>query len=40
MDRLLAADLGIAKYFTYFVTKPVKRELAYPLHTLIAARDG
>jgi len=35
IDRLLAADLGIAKYFTYFVTKPVKRQLAYPLHTYL-----
>lgn len=35
MDRLLAADLGIVKYFTYFVTKPVKRQLSYPLHTYL-----
>ncbi|SDD60725.1 Lrp/AsnC family transcriptional regulator [Rhodospira trueperi] len=26
MDRLLAAGLGIRRYFTYVVTKPVKRE--------------
>lgn len=39
MDRLLAADIGIAKYFTYFVTKLVKRQLAYPLQTLLAARE-
>lgn len=40
MDRLLVADIGIAKYFTYFVTKLVKRQLAYPIHTLLQARDG
>lgn len=40
IDRLLSADLGIAKYFTYFVTKPVKRQLAYPLHSYLdAAQD-
>lgn len=39
IDRLLASGLGIARYYSYFVTKPVKRQLAYPIHTLISARD-
>lgn len=39
MDRLLAAEIGIAKYYTYFVTKLVKRQLAYPIHTLLDAQD-
>jgi len=38
MDRLLEADIGIAKYFTYFVTKLVKRQRAYPIHTLLDAK--
>jgi Lrp/AsnC family transcriptional regulator of ectoine degradation len=38
MDRLLEADIGIAKYFTYFVTKLVKRQHAYPIHTLLDAK--
>lgn len=38
MDRLLDADVGIAKYFTYFVTKLVKRQHAYPIHTLLDAK--
>lgn len=38
MDRLLGADIGIAKYFTYFVTKLVKRRHGYPIHTLLDAR--
>lgn len=40
MDRLLEADIGIDKYFTYFVTKLVKRQHAYPIHTLLRARSG
>lgn len=35
IDRLLADDLGIERYFTYIVTKPVKRRLDYPLTTLL-----
>lgn len=38
IDRLLAADVGISRYFTYFVTKLVKRRLSYPIHTLLHAR--
>lgn len=34
IDGLLAADLKIARYFSYIVTKPVKRELAYPIALL------
>lgn len=40
IDRLLEADVGISKYFTYFVTKLVKRRLSYPIHTLLHARKG
>jgi Lrp/AsnC family transcriptional regulator of ectoine degradation len=36
IDALLAAEVGIARYFTYAVTKPVKRAAEYPLEHLIA----
>ncbi len=35
MERLLAADLGIEKYVTHIVTKPVKRENGYPIEHLM-----
>ncbi|PLX33720.1 MAG: AsnC family transcriptional regulator [Hyphomicrobiales bacterium] len=38
MDRLLAADLGIDRYYSYIVTKPVKAGAAMPLRQLIG--DG
>lgn len=30
MDQLLAARIGIDRYYTYIVTKPVKESLGYP----------
>lgn len=36
IDGLLAADLGIDRYFTYAVTKPVKPFAGYPLERLLA----
>ncbi len=35
IDRLLAADIGIAKYYSYIVTKHVKRGAGYPIHALL-----
>ena len=35
IDRLLAADIGIGRYFTYVVTKPVKRAGPLPLQHLL-----
>lgn len=40
IDRLLAADLGIARYFTYFVTKAVKPPKGPPLEHLLAASEA
>jgi hypothetical protein len=37
VDHLLEARLGLARYFTYVVTKPVKQAAALPLD-LIAGR--
>lgn len=34
IDRLLAADLGIDRYFTYIVTKPVKESAGVPIESL------
>lgn len=36
IDALLEADIGIDRYFTYIVTKPVKRSLEYPISDLMA----
>lgn len=36
IDRLLAADIGIGRYFTYVVTKPIKRAGPLPLEHLLA----
>lgn len=36
IDRLLAADIGIDRYFTYIVTKSVKQAHGYPLRHLLA----
>ena len=38
IDGLLQADIGIAKYFTYFVTKRVKRQRGLPVHRLLGAK--
>lgn len=35
VDALLEADIGIDRYFTYIVTKPVKRSLEYPVRDLL-----
>lgn len=37
IDGLLAADVGIDRYFTYIVTKPVKEEPGPPVERLGAA---
>lgn len=35
VDRLLEARVGLVRYFTYIVTKPVKQPRAIPLETLL-----
>jgi Lrp/AsnC family transcriptional regulator of ectoine degradation len=32
IDRMLAAEIGIDRYFTYIVTRTVKDELGLPVH--------
>ncbi len=39
IDDLLAADLGIERYFTYVVTKPVKVQEGWPLERLLGADE-
>lgn len=39
MDGLLAADLGIDRYFTYIVTKPIKEGGALPIERLAGIED-
>jgi Lrp/AsnC family transcriptional regulator of ectoine degradation len=39
MDRLLAANIGIDRYFSYIVTKPVKEGGGLPLAQLIERND-
>jgi Lrp/AsnC family transcriptional regulator of ectoine degradation len=36
IDELLQDDIGIARYFTYIVTRTVKDEVALPLEELLA----
>ncbi|WP_366656430.1 Lrp/AsnC family transcriptional regulator [Fodinicurvata sp. EGI_FJ10296] len=36
IDSLLEAEIGIGRYFTYVVTKPVKRYTGLPLDSLLA----
>ncbi|HXH04235.1 MAG TPA: Lrp/AsnC family transcriptional regulator [Candidatus Competibacteraceae bacterium] len=38
MDRLLTSDLGIGRYFSYVVTKPVKSAGELPLRRLLEAQ--
>ena len=38
VDHLLEARVGLARYFTYVMTKPVKRTHAMPLEILAAGR--
>ncbi|EWY36692.1 AsnC family transcriptional regulator [Skermanella stibiiresistens SB22] len=35
IDRLLIEDIGIDRYFTYIVTKPVKQSAGLPLDSLL-----
>lgn len=35
IERLLDMDIGIAQYYTYVVTKPVKKQFAYPITSLV-----
>jgi Lrp/AsnC family transcriptional regulator of ectoine degradation len=39
IDRLLEADIGIDRYFTYIVTKSVKQETGHPLRHLLSLKD-
>jgi Lrp/AsnC family transcriptional regulator, regulator of ectoine-degradation genes len=39
VDRLLESHVGLARYFTYVVTKPVKRSAALPFDLLIGEGD-
>ncbi|SEO33796.1 transcriptional regulator, AsnC family [Salinihabitans flavidus] len=39
MDGLLERDIGLARYFSYIVTKPVKGPASPPLAALVAAKD-
>jgi len=39
VDDLLEKRLGLARYFTYVVTKPVKMSGRLPLHHLLGAED-
>lgn len=39
IDSLLERGLGLARYFTYVVTKPVKTGAAYPYETLLASSE-
>ncbi len=40
MDRWLADDIGIERYFTYIVTKPVKQAAGFPIDILLDAGEG
>ena len=40
IDQMLEADIGLKRYFTYIVTKEVKRADALPLATLIGGTPG
>ncbi|GAB4291660.1 MAG: Lrp/AsnC family transcriptional regulator [Roseovarius sp.] len=40
IDALLEARIGLARYFTYVVTKPVKEGAAPPIELLAAAEGG
>ncbi len=37
MDQLLSADIGIERYWSYVVTKPVKPFAGFPLERLLSA---
>ena len=40
VDGLLDREIGIARYFTYIVTKTVKEETAQPLSGLLMGEEG
>ena len=40
VDDLLAADIGISKYFSYIVTRRVKEMSGWPIAQLVADGDG
>lgn len=40
IDELLDADLGVDRYFTYIVTKPIKNLPGLPLYALSAENDA
>jgi Lrp/AsnC family transcriptional regulator of ectoine degradation len=41
VDSLLEREIGIARYFTYIVTRPVKEETVLPIASLLPAeRSG
>lgn len=40
IDRLLEEEIGVDRYFTYIVTKPVKSLLQLPVAALDVAREG
>jgi Lrp/AsnC family transcriptional regulator of ectoine degradation len=40
VDDLLDRDIGIARYFTYIVTKTVKEETLLPLSVLLSQESG
>ena len=40
IDQLLEARIGLAKYYTYVVTKPVKSAGAPPFGALLAGPDN
>lgn len=40
IDGLLEGEVGISRYFTYVVTKQVKRMTGYPLEALMAGEEG
>jgi Lrp/AsnC family transcriptional regulator of ectoine degradation len=40
IENLLAADVGIHRYFTYIVTKPIKVFSGYPIKRLLSASES
>ncbi|WP_269808468.1 Lrp/AsnC family transcriptional regulator [Sinorhizobium mexicanum] len=39
MDNLLENEVGIARYYSYIVTKPIKKFTGFPLEELFSSRD-
>jgi Lrp/AsnC family transcriptional regulator of ectoine degradation len=40
VDSLLQREIGIARYFTYIVTRPVKEETVLPIANLLPLEQG